>query len=89
MISPEEVLALVYGRFNNIYHFTSLHHFKKKYATRWVNRFLAYPNLRSLPRVVFAFLSLHTPNFRGPNIGGFVHRLEERALQEIDFEDGF
>jgi phosphatidylglycerol lysyltransferase len=82
LISPEEVLALVYSRFNTIYHFKSLRHFKKKYATRWENRFLVYPGLPSLPRVVFAFLSLHTPNLRAPVVGrlerarGLVHRIE-------------
>jgi phosphatidylglycerol lysyltransferase len=77
LISPEEVLALVYSRVNMVYHFKPLRHFKKKYATRWENRFLAYPSLPSLPRVIFGFLSLHTPHLKVPIAEGLVHRIEE------------
>ena len=62
-LSPERILELIYERVNSVYRFKSLHEFKKKFDPRWENRYLTYPNSPSLPRIIYAFLGVHTPNF--------------------------
>jgi phosphatidylglycerol lysyltransferase len=78
LFSSERVLALIYNRFNIVYHFKSLYRFKRKFGPRWENRYLAYPSPSSLPRVIYAFLSLHTPHFR------IVEVEVEKLLYEVE-----
>lgn len=58
-----EVLArarqLVYERFGLTYNFKGLQAFKAKFSPRWEARYLAYPGVAQLPRVLLALLRAH------------------------------
>jgi len=61
------VRALVYEHFNRLYNFKGLHHFKDKFQPCWEARYLVYPSLPQLPRVLLALIRAHTvPSRRRP-----------------------
>ncbi|MBM4431444.1 MAG: DUF2156 domain-containing protein [Chloroflexi bacterium] len=72
VLSLEKGLELVYERFNSAYHYKSLHQFKEKFVPRWESRYLIYPNLTALPRVVLALLNAQLPNFSLSEIARLV-----------------
>lgn len=63
ILSLEKGIELIYERFNTAYRFKSLHQFKEKFIPRWENRYLVYPNLAAVPRVVYALVNAQMPNF--------------------------
>ncbi|MGD0575867.1 MAG: phosphatidylglycerol lysyltransferase domain-containing protein [Anaerolineales bacterium] len=52
MRSLDRAIELIYNRFDTIYGFKSPHQFKQKFDPRWENRYLVFPGLPALPRVV-------------------------------------
>ncbi|HEY3418279.1 MAG TPA: phosphatidylglycerol lysyltransferase domain-containing protein [Armatimonadota bacterium] len=53
--SPEaldRVRALIYEHLNHLYSFQGVHCFKRKFQPRWEPRYLIYPSLPALPRVL-------------------------------------
>jgi phosphatidylglycerol lysyltransferase len=52
---------LVYERFGLTYNFKGLQAFKAKFSPRWEARYLAYPGVAQLPRVLLALLRAHRP----------------------------
>ena len=63
LLSLEKATELIYERFNTAYRFKSLHLFKQKFAPRWESRYLVYPGLPALPRVVYALVNAQLPSF--------------------------
>jgi phosphatidylglycerol lysyltransferase len=58
--------ALVFENYNKLYNFKGLNRFKAKFQPRWEARYLAYPSLVALPRVLLALLKVHAGD-RQPN----------------------
>ena len=61
--SPEllnRVRALIFEHFNRLYNFKGLSRFKDKFQPEWEARFLVYPSLSQLPRVLLALIRTHT-----------------------------
>lgn len=56
----ERVRALVYEHFNRLYNFKGLHQFKDKFQPNWEARYLVYPSLPLLPRILLALIRAHT-----------------------------
>lgn len=61
--SLDRAIELIYNRFDTIYGFKSLHQFKQKFGPRWENRYLVFPGLPALPRVVYALINAQMPSF--------------------------
>jgi phosphatidylglycerol lysyltransferase len=61
--SLDRAIELIYNRFDTIYGFKSLHQFKQKFGPRWENRYLVFPGLQTLPRVVYALINAQMPHF--------------------------
>jgi lysylphosphatidylglycerol synthetase-like protein (DUF2156 family) len=55
----ERARQLVYERFGLTYNFKGLQAFKAKFSPRWEARYLAYPGVAQLPRVLWALLRAH------------------------------
>jgi phosphatidylglycerol lysyltransferase len=55
----ERARQLVYERFGLTYNFRGLQAFKAKFSPRWEARYLAYPGVAQLPRVLLALLRAH------------------------------
>ena len=60
-LSLEKGLEYVSEKFNTVYHFKSLRHFKEKFAPRWENSYLIYPGLVDFPRVAYALVRAQMP----------------------------
>ena len=54
------VRALIFEHFSRLYNFKGLHHFKDKFQPRWEARYLVYPSLPQLPRVLLSLIRAHT-----------------------------
>ncbi len=78
MLSLEKGLELIYERFNTVYHFKSLHHFKQKFVPRWEGRYLIYPGLGTLPRVVYALANAQMSNFGLSELAKLVRPTKDR-----------
>ncbi len=52
----ERALNYVYENLNRFYNFKGLHAFKEKFHPQWSSRYLAYPDMSSLPAVITALL---------------------------------
>jgi phosphatidylglycerol lysyltransferase len=76
ILSLEKGIELIYERFNTVYHYKSLHAFKLKFVPRWESRFLTYPGLPTLPRVVYALVNAQMPQFTLGEIGKLVRHAE-------------
>jgi len=74
VLSLEKGIALIYERFNTAYHYRSLHQFKKKFVPRWESRYLAYPSLATLPRIVYALVNAQMPHFSLSEIAKLVRQ---------------
>jgi len=55
----ERIRQLIYQHFNSFFSFQGLHHFKKKFQPRWEPRYLVYPSLAAMPRVILALMRAH------------------------------
>ncbi len=60
-ISLEKGLEYVSEKFNTVYHFKSLRHFKEKFDPRWENSYLIYPGIVDFPRVAYALVRAQMP----------------------------
>lgn len=56
----ERARSLVFENYNRLYNFKGLNRFKAKFKPRWEARYLVYPSLVALPRVLLALLKAHT-----------------------------
>jgi len=55
----ERIRQLIYQHFNSFFSFQGLNHFKKKFQPRWEPRYLVYPSLAAMPRVILALMRAH------------------------------
>ena len=55
----ERARSLVFENYNRLYNFKGLNRFKAKFQPRWEARYLVYPSLVALPRVLLALLKAH------------------------------
>ena len=62
IISLEKGLEFVSDKFNNVYHFKSLRHFKEKFDPRWENSYLIYPSIVHFPTIIQALIKAQMPN---------------------------
>ncbi|MCD4786227.1 MAG: phosphatidylglycerol lysyltransferase domain-containing protein [Candidatus Eremiobacteraeota bacterium] len=63
LLSLEKGIEVIYENINTVYHFKSLHRFKKKFAPRWESRHLIFPGLPVFPSVIHALVKAQVPNF--------------------------
>lgn len=56
----ERIRQLIYQHFNSFFSFQGLNHFKKKFQPRWEPRYLVYPSLTAMPRVILALMRAHS-----------------------------
>jgi phosphatidylglycerol lysyltransferase len=57
----QQILGVVYRRFDTFYHFQSLFGFKQKFQPEWRGTFLVYQRDSQLPRIGLAVLRAHLP----------------------------
>ncbi len=55
----ERVRQLIYTHFRRFYNFQGLNFFKQKFTPRWEPRYLVYPTLIGLPRVIMTLMRAH------------------------------
>lgn len=60
----ERIRQLIYTHFSDFYNLQGLNFFKQKFLPRWEARYLVYPSLAVLPRVVLALIRVHRENGR-------------------------
>ncbi|MCX6936708.1 MAG: phosphatidylglycerol lysyltransferase domain-containing protein [Verrucomicrobia bacterium] len=57
----DKAVRYFYERFNRLYGYKSLFHFKQKYHPQWRGRYLAYRHPPELPLIACAMLAVHSP----------------------------
>ena len=57
----DKAVRYFYERFNRLYGYKSLFHFKQKYHPEWRGRYLAYRHPPELPLIACAMLAVHSP----------------------------
>jgi phosphatidylglycerol lysyltransferase len=57
----DKAVRYFYERFNSVYGYKSLFHFKQKYHPQWRGRYLAYRHPHELPIIACAMLAVHSP----------------------------
>lgn len=72
VLSLERGLEIIYERFAGPFHYRTLKQFKDKFEPRWENRYLAYPGIGALPRVVLALAVAQMPGFSLAELGKLV-----------------
>ncbi len=52
----EKVVSYLYEHLNQFYNFKGVHQYKEKFYPQWEPRYLIYPNLTTLPDIIFALV---------------------------------
>ena len=87
-LSLERGLQLIYERFNTAYHYKSLYEFKSKFVPQWESRYLIYPSLGVLPRVVYAIVHAHMPLFRLGELARLLRPAARRLRAALPAQHG-
>ncbi len=73
------VRALAFEHFNRLYNLKGLHQFKEKFQPHWEARYLIYPSLPQLPRVLLALIRAHTLASHAPRRKVRLPAIKRRA----------
>ncbi len=57
----DRIRKLVFEHFTRIYNFQGLMKYKQKFKPRWEPRYLIYPSIPQLPKVIIALIKAHNP----------------------------
>lgn len=57
----DRIRKLVFEHFTRIYNFQGLMKYKQKFKPRWEPRYLVYPSIPQLPKVIIALIKAHNP----------------------------